>query len=71
MSATSHRITWQSWARKWGDWTTWLNRPRVAQRNANGLASPSVPVTTEMKSLESDRQTTSPAGYGVDRLAPQ
>ena len=23
MSTNSNSITWQSWSRKWGNWTTW------------------------------------------------
>jgi len=24
MSTSSNSITWQSWSRKWGDWSTWI-----------------------------------------------
>jgi hypothetical protein len=24
MVSSSASITWQSWSRKWGDWTTWI-----------------------------------------------
>ena len=24
MSTSSNSISWQSWSRKWGDWTTWI-----------------------------------------------
>ena len=33
MSLKSDSITWQSWARKWGDWRTWFP-------NINGLREP-------------------------------
>ena len=29
MSSTSHSISWQTWARKWGDWTTWFRKVDV------------------------------------------
>jgi hypothetical protein len=33
MSLKTDSITWQSWARKWGDWRTWF--PKL-----NGLREP-------------------------------
>ena len=29
MSSTSGSITWQRWAQKWGDWTTWFPKGNV------------------------------------------
>ena len=29
MSSTYHSISWQTWARKWGDWTTWFRKVDV------------------------------------------
>ena len=26
MSSTSDSITWEKWSRKWGNWTTWLQK---------------------------------------------
>jgi hypothetical protein len=33
MNLKSDSITWQSWARKWGDWRTWFSK-------MNGLREP-------------------------------
>ena len=41
MSSTSESITWQRWAKKWGDWTTWFpkgNEQREPSRR--GLVVP-------------------------------
>ena len=29
MNSTSESITWQKWAQKWGDWTTWFPKGNV------------------------------------------
>ena len=29
MAQSAHSITWQTWAQKWGDWTTWFRKVEV------------------------------------------
>lgn len=50
MNASSASITWQSWSRKWGEWSNWLRKateereplitsPHQPSRNTGGSSS--------------------------------
>ena len=52
MSLKSDSITWQSWARKWGDWRTWFPKNGVREQMQRDLRFRVVAVEKPLEKVE-------------------